>query len=100
MPGVESKVVSCRPADPGASARAPGSRLLLRRIAASAVAICAAAAFLVAVGFGWFLWRLPAEEVVLERNADGIVVLTGGASRILDAMELLAAGRGKRLLIS
>jgi len=28
------------------------------------------------------------------------VVLTGGASRITDAIELLAAGRGKRLLIS
>jgi uncharacterized SAM-binding protein YcdF (DUF218 family) len=37
---------------------------------------------------------------VLDRDADGIVVLTGGASRIFDAMQLLAAGRGKRLLIS
>ena len=43
---------------------------------------------------------MPAEEVALDRNADGIVVLTGGASRISDAIELLAAGRGKRLLIS
>ena len=34
------------------------------------------------------------------RNADGIVVLTGGSSRVTDAMELLAAGYGKRLLIS
>ena len=51
-------------------------------------------------GFGWFLWSLPADEIVLARDADGIVVLTGGASRISDAIELLAAGRGKRLLIS
>ena len=36
----------------------------------------------------------------LDRNADGIVVLTGAASRIPDAIELLAAERGKRLLIS
>jgi uncharacterized SAM-binding protein YcdF (DUF218 family) len=100
MAGVESKAVGCAPADPAAPARAPGSGLRLRRIAASAMAICAAAALLVAAGFGWFVWRLPADEVVLDRNADGIVVLTGGASRILDAMELLAAGRGKRLLIS
>ena len=99
MAGVESKAVSCE-ADPAARARARGSGLLLRRIAAWAIAICAAAAFLVAAGFGWFVWQLPAEEVMLDRNADGIVVLTGGASRILDAMELLAAGRGKRLLIS
>ena len=33
-------------------------------------------------------------------NADGIVVLTGGSSRVSDAMELLAGGYGKRLLIS
>ena len=43
---------------------------------------------------------MPAEEVVLTRDADGIVVLTGGASRVADAIELLAAGRGRRLLIS
>jgi uncharacterized SAM-binding protein YcdF (DUF218 family) len=53
-----------------------------------------------AVGFAWFIWRVPADEVVLDRNADGIVVLTGGASRIADAIELLASGRGQRLLIS
>ena len=51
-------------------------------------------------GFVWFIRHVPAEEVALDRNADGIVVLTGGASRIQDAIELLAAGRGKRLLIS
>jgi uncharacterized SAM-binding protein YcdF (DUF218 family) len=57
---------------------------------------------LVALGAGFFafLWLLPNEEVVLDRNADGIVVLTGGNSRVADALELLAAGRGKRLLIS
>ena len=56
----------------------------------------------VALGLGFFafLWLLPDEEVVLDRNADGIVVLTGGTSRVADALELLAAGRGKRLLIS
>ena len=47
-----------------------------------------------------FLWLLPNEEVELDRNADGIVVLTGGTSRVTDALELLAAGRGKRLLIT
>jgi uncharacterized SAM-binding protein YcdF (DUF218 family) len=52
------------------------------------------------VGFLGFLWLLPSEEIVLDRNADGIVVLTGGNSRVADALELLAAGRGKRLLIS
>src|SRR5277367_4272790 len=51
------------------------------------------------LGFLTFLLLLPG-EVVLEHNADGIVVLTGGTSRVTDALELLAAGRGKRLLIT
>ena len=51
-------------------------------------------------GFCWFAWRIPAEDVTLERRADGIVVLTGAASRIPDAIELLAAEHGKRLLIT
>jgi uncharacterized SAM-binding protein YcdF (DUF218 family) len=57
---------------------------------------------LVALGLGFlvFLWVLPNEEVVLDRNADGIVVLTGGTSRVADALELLATGHGKRLLIT
>ena len=73
---------------------------LLRRMGRSLIAICALAALLLAAGFGWFLWSLPDDEIVLQRDADGIVVLTGGPSRIADAIELLAAGRGKRLLIS
>jgi uncharacterized SAM-binding protein YcdF (DUF218 family) len=52
------------------------------------------------LGFGLFLWLLPSREVALDRNADGIVVLTGGTSRVTDGLELLAAGRGKRLLIT
>ena len=48
-------------------------------------------------GFLWFVATVPTEEVSINRPADGIVVLTGGASRIADAIELLAAGRGKRL---
>jgi uncharacterized SAM-binding protein YcdF (DUF218 family) len=76
------------------------ARWLLRRMGRSAIAACGLAALLLAAGFGWFLWSLPADEIVLHRDADGIVVLTGGASRISDAIELLAAGRGKRLLIS
>jgi uncharacterized SAM-binding protein YcdF (DUF218 family) len=78
----------------------PAPSRLLRRIGWSTVAISAVATLLLALGFLWFIVRLPAEEVVLDRNADGIVVLTGGASRIADAIELLAAGHGRRLLIS
>ncbi len=51
-------------------------------------------------GFVVFLSQLRDTEAPTERKADGIVVLTGGASRVSDAMELLATGYGKRLLIS
>jgi uncharacterized SAM-binding protein YcdF (DUF218 family) len=64
------------------------------------VAATVVVALVLAAGFFWFVGRVPEEEVVLDRNADGIVVLTGGAARINDAIELLASGRGKRLLIS
>jgi uncharacterized SAM-binding protein YcdF (DUF218 family) len=54
------------------------------------------------VGFGflWFAWSIPLDEPSLAPKADGIVVLTGAAARIPDAIELLAADRGQRLLIS
>jgi uncharacterized SAM-binding protein YcdF (DUF218 family) len=101
MPMVEAKTEggsTARRLEPSRRGRA--ARWLLRRVGRSAIAICTIAALLLAGGFGWFLWSLPADEIVLHRDADGIVVLTGGASRISDAIELLAAGRGKRLLIS
>jgi uncharacterized SAM-binding protein YcdF (DUF218 family) len=75
-------------------------RSLLRRLGRATFALCAAAAMTLGLGFLWFTWRVPADEVTLDQNADGIVALTGGASRIADAIELLASGRGKRLLIS
>ena len=52
------------------------------------------------VGFVAFLSQLRATEAVPAGKADGIVVLTGGSSRVSDAMELLAGGYGRRLLIS
>jgi len=71
-----------------------------RRIALCVLAGCLAACLGVVAGFWWFVWAVPTEEVALDRDADGIVVLTGGSSRVSDAMELLAEGRGKRLLIT
>ena len=82
----------------GADARPP--RPVLRWIGRSTFILCAAVAVVLGLGFLWFIWRVPADEIPLDRNADGIVALTGGASRIADAIELLALGRGKRLLIS
>jgi uncharacterized SAM-binding protein YcdF (DUF218 family) len=81
--------------DPGAPPRR-GLRWLGRAVLFGLIAVVAS----FAGGFAWFISHVPAEEVALTRDADGIVVLTGGASRIADAIELLAAGHGKRLLIS
>jgi uncharacterized SAM-binding protein YcdF (DUF218 family) len=62
--------------------------------------LCVGAVLLLGLGFLWFASVVPTEEIKLDRNADGIVALTGGASRVVDAIELLAAKRGQRLLIS
>jgi uncharacterized SAM-binding protein YcdF (DUF218 family) len=72
----------------------------LRRIGRSATALAFMAALAAAGGFVWFVGRVPTAEVRLSRSADGIVALTGGASRVADALELLASRRGRRLLIS
>src|SRR5579859_2515602 len=79
---------------PNASSRAP--RRGLRAIVAIPLALVAA----IVLGFIGFLAQLRNTETRPERPADGIVVLTGGASRVSDGIELLAAGYGKRLLIS
>jgi uncharacterized SAM-binding protein YcdF (DUF218 family) len=71
-----------------------------RRIKSLIVRLALLGAVAVIVGFFGFAWLLPSQEVALDRKADGIVVLTGGTSRVSDALELLASGHGKRLLIT
>ena len=73
---------------------------LLRRAGRTTVAVCVLGGLALGLGFLLFANSLPTEETTFTSNADGIVVLTGGASRITDALELLAAKRGQRLLIS
>ncbi|PZA10554.1 YdcF family protein [Rhodopseudomonas palustris] len=70
------------------------------RLRATIVAVLALGFVAVAGGFVVFLTQLHGAEQQPRHNADGIVVLTGGSSRVSDAVELLAAGYGKRLLIS
>jgi uncharacterized SAM-binding protein YcdF (DUF218 family) len=79
---------------PDAPVAAPKRRLRAMAVAAAAIVLA------VLAGFVGFLLQLRSAEVKPGRNADGIVVLTGGSSRVSDAMELLADGYGKRLLIS
>ncbi|WP_244610689.1 YdcF family protein [Microvirga pakistanensis] len=52
------------------------------------------------LGFLAFVYSLDRSEQSPETRADGIVALTGGAQRIGDAIDLLAKGYAKRLLIS
>jgi uncharacterized SAM-binding protein YcdF (DUF218 family) len=98
------RILAAQPIDQGrltasvSIARTQGGAL--RRVGKTGLRLCAAAALVLAAGFAWFICRVPVHEVHLSRDADGIVALTGGASRIADAIELLASGRGQRLLIS
>jgi uncharacterized SAM-binding protein YcdF (DUF218 family) len=61
------------------------------------ILICVSA---LAAGFVWFVHTLPTQDTAPSAKADGIVVLTGAAFRINDALDLLASGRGQRLLIT
>ncbi|MEW6629899.1 MAG: YdcF family protein [Pseudomonadota bacterium] len=80
-----------------APARSGRLRLALRLCCFSLLALLA----LFAGGFGWFADKVshmttPADPA----KADAIIVLTGGQSRLDAAMDLLASGKGERLLIS
>ena len=81
--------------EPNAPVTAPRRWLRAALVAVLAILFVGAA-----IGFVGFLSQLRGAEIKPDRKADGIVVLTGGSSRVSDAMELLAAGYGKRLLIS
>ena len=71
-----------------------------QRLKSAALRLAVLGGILLVCGFVGFVWLLPSQEVALNRDADGIVVLTGGTSRVSDALELLAAQHGKRLLIT
>src|SRR5215472_4827481 len=89
---------------PTEAANADGRRRrypALRRRAVGFVCVAPLVAFAALLGgFLWFALHIASKESPLDRMADGIVALTGGAARITDAVELLASGRGRRLLIT
>jgi uncharacterized SAM-binding protein YcdF (DUF218 family) len=76
------------------------SAVRTRRIRSAGLKLAALCIVLLVAGFAFFIGLLPGEEVAVQQSADGIVVLTGGTSRVSDALGLLASGRGKRLLIT
>lgn len=60
----------------------------------------AALALIFIIGFVGYVAAIPTKASNPDARADGIVVLTGGASRIADALRLLDAGHARRLLIT
>jgi uncharacterized SAM-binding protein YcdF (DUF218 family) len=87
-------------AEADAGNRRPARRALRRRLVRFLCAVPVIGCAGLFGGFLWFALQVDNEEIPLDRMADGIVALTGGASRITDAVELLASGRGQRLLIT
>lgn len=70
------------------------------RIVGGCIGMLGSLAVIFCGGFLLFATGIPRTERPPQHTADGIVALTGGASRISDAMDLLARNFGKRLLIS
>ncbi|HYA79553.1 MAG TPA: YdcF family protein [Methylocystis sp.] len=82
------------PPVPGSRSRKPGPILT--------VGLCCAAfaASALVAGFFGFAFSLQREERPIEAEAEGVVALTGGSDRVLEAAGLLARGQARRLLIT
>lgn len=71
------------------------------RILAPIVLFCGSFALsALLAGFLAFALSLPRVETPIEADAEGVVALTGGSERVLEAAELLARGQARRLLIT
>ncbi len=84
----------------GRDAAAAPSKSILRRAIGWAKGLALAAVVAGAAGFLLFASQIAMDQPILQRNADGMVVLTGGADRVADAIRLLRDGHARRLLIT
>jgi uncharacterized SAM-binding protein YcdF (DUF218 family) len=75
-------------------------RGLLRRVARTLILLCVLSLGALVAGFIWFADSVATMTPPPKPKADAIIALTGGYSRIEQAVELLDKGAGKRLLIS
>ena len=57
------------------------ARTPLRRLLRGAILLVLVILAILGGGFVWFISHVPATEIALNGNADGIVVMTVGASR-------------------
>jgi uncharacterized SAM-binding protein YcdF (DUF218 family) len=72
----------------------------VKRVKRIALAVALLAFGLFVAGLFMFIKQVASLTPDDLKPADGIVALTGGSSRISDAIKLLADGRGKRLLVT
>jgi uncharacterized SAM-binding protein YcdF (DUF218 family) len=72
----------------------------LGRAVRAAISAALAVAFLLVAGFVVFALSIPRAEPTLNIHAEGVVVLTGGSDRVLNAADFLARGQARRLLIT
>jgi hypothetical protein len=70
------------------------------RLAVRLGQLVSAAALMWLGGFIWFAVNLPREVADPFRKTDGIVVLTGGSERLAAGLDLLAAGKAKKVFVS
>lgn len=73
---------------------------LLRWAGAAFSVLAACAVIALMLGFFAYVRMVKSYDSRGDVKADAIVTLTGGAQRIDEALQLLAQGRGKRMLIS
>jgi uncharacterized SAM-binding protein YcdF (DUF218 family) len=72
----------------------------MAKVVRGTLAAIVAAVLLFGLGFVGFAFVVAATEEPADPRADAIIALTGGRDRVAEAVELLSAGRGRRLLIS
>lgn len=70
-----------------------------RSILVAGLAICAGVAALT-LGFFSFIQQINEQPPTAVKHAQGMIVLTGGADRVTDAIELFSRGYADRLLIT
>lgn len=73
---------------------------VVKRLRSVLLFVLGGVALALVLGFVHFAYSVVEALPPADARADGIVVLTGGSARIDGALQLLAEGRGDRLLIS
>ncbi len=71
-----------------------------RSIAVTALVFLTALLLALLAGYAIFAMSLDQREPRLTERAEGVVALTGGSDRVLDAAALLSRGQAQRLLIT